>query len=87
MRVSGMGSTRSDDVSAFPFGAVAMIITSPVLKVDTSPVALTLAVSASLLAQLMDVPGIGLFEASNAVAVNCCDTPRTTVAASGAETT
>src|SRR4051812_48611342 len=87
--VAGGGalSTCSDALPATPFGAVAVIVASPAAWPDANPVCVTDATPVGFVDHVNDVPAIGLFEASNAVAVYCCVPPTVTVALAGKTTT
>src|SRR5215218_2738598 len=70
-----------------PLGAVAVICASPGATPVAIPFAVTVAMAGSLLDQVNTTPPTGWLEASNAVAVNACVAPCTTVALAGVTVT
>src|SRR5215510_10719490 len=77
--------TCSDAVPVTPF-ADALIVASPVVTPVARPDAFTVAISIVLLDHVNASPGIALFDASNAFAVNCRVSPTATLAVAGATT-
>src|SRR5262249_13767756 len=84
--VGGAASTWSDALPVTPYADFALIVASPVVTPVARPAAFTVAASTAVLDHANVVPGIGLFDASNAVAVNCCVAPTVVVAVAGATT-
>src|SRR6185503_10205431 len=74
-------------VPATLLGVVAVMVTSPVLKGVTRPLASTLAVSGSLLTQLNVALSTTTLDASKAVGVNSCVSPTLAAATPGVTVT